>query len=391
MKIKLKDNIFFSIFILSVALMFAYKMIFGEINIFNSITGFLEVIKPLILAGFVAYILYIPVSKIEKILKKSNKKFVVKRKRSISITLVYLTLVSLLFLTINWFIPFIYRSASELFENIPVYTEIIINFLENMTGKDIEISRSMISNIDSNIFKFILESESSGVFTQIGKIFGVLSSLFDGVMTLILSIYILQYKEKTSEFIKKVLLVFTSEETTLKIRKYVALTNYTFYKFVTIQIIDGLIVGVILSIVLLILNVKYAIPLGFLIGLCNLIPFFGAIFAVGVAGIITLLTGGLSQAILLLIVVIILQQIDANILNPILLGTNLEINKILIIVSVIIGGAYFGVIGMFLAVPTVKVISSIIDEFLNDRLKNKRIEEIKNKKKIKLKITEKLK
>ena len=97
-----------------------------------------------------------------------------------------------------------------------------------------------------------------------------------------------------------------------------------------------------MSIALSIMKVKYAVALGFLIGISNLIPFFGAIIGVGVTGIVTLFTGGFSQAIFSLVIITILQQLDANILNPILLGESLEVNKILIITSVIVGGAYFG-------------------------------------------------
>ncbi len=113
-----------------------------------------------------------------------------------------------------------------------------------------------------------------------------------------------------------------------------------------------------------ILNVKYAILLGFMIGLFNLIPYLGAIVAVIIAIIITLLTGGISQAIWMAIVVIIIQQIDANIINPKITGTSLKISPILIIFSVTVIGSYFGIIGMFLAVPIVAIIKLILTDYI---------------------------
>ena len=113
-----------------------------------------------------------------------------------------------------------------------------------------------------------------------------------------------------------------------------------------------------------ILGVKYAVLLGFMIGLFNLIPYLGAIIAVVIAGLITLLTGGIYQAIWMLVIVIILQQIDANIINPKIIGNSLQISPILIIFSVTVIGSYFGIIGMFLAVPIVAVIKLLINDFI---------------------------
>ena len=120
-----------------------------------------------------------------------------------------------------------------------------------------------------------------------------------------------------------------------------------------------------------ILKVRYAVLLGFMIGLFNIIPYFGAIVGVAVAILITLITGGISQAIWMAVSVIILQQIDANIINPKIVGNSLEISPLLIIFSVTVGGAYFGVLGMFLAVPIIAVIKVIIEDFIEYREKNK--------------------
>ena len=113
-----------------------------------------------------------------------------------------------------------------------------------------------------------------------------------------------------------------------------------------------------------IIGVKYAVLLGFIIGLFNIIPYFGAIIAIALSILITVITGGLSQAIIMAIIVIILQQIDANIINPKIIGNSLEISPLLIIFAVTVGGAYFGVLGMFLAVPVVAVLKIVVNDYL---------------------------
>ena len=118
------------------------------------------------------------------------------------------------------------------------------------------------------------------------------------------------------------------------------------------------------------MNVKYAVLLGFVIGLFNMIPYFGAIIAVIIAIGVTLLTGGIPQAIWLAIVIIILQQIDANIINPKIVGDSLKISPILVMFAVTVGGAYFGVLGMFLAVPIVAVIKILLNDYAEQMSSN---------------------
>lgn len=113
-----------------------------------------------------------------------------------------------------------------------------------------------------------------------------------------------------------------------------------------------------------IIGVKYSILLGFMIGLFNIIPYFGAIVAVGLSILITVITGGLSKAFWMALIVIILQQIDSNIINPKIIGDSLEISPLLVIIAVTVGGAYFGVLGMFLAVPVVAVFKIIINDWI---------------------------
>ena len=153
--------------------------------------------------------------------------------------------------------------------------------------------------------------------------------------------------------------------------EYINSTNNIFYKFISGQLIDAVVVGIMVTIAMSIIGVKYAVLLGFLIGLFNIIPYFGAIIAVGISILITVITGGLSQAIIMAIVVIILQQIDSNIINPKIIGNSLEISPLIVIFAVTIGGAYFGVLGMFLAVPVAAVLKIVINDWVNYKNGNK--------------------
>ena len=158
-----------------------------------------------------------------------------------------------------------------------------------------------------------------------------------------------------------------------KIKNYFNRTNEIFFKFLASQVLDAIVVGILTSIAMSILGVKYAVLLGFFIGLSNLIPYFGAIIGVAISSIITIFTGGLPKAIWMLIIVIILQQIDANIINPKIVGNSLKMSPLLVIFAVTIGGAYFGMLGMFLAVPIFAVLKVVIIDYVEYKNRKKQV------------------
>ena len=158
--------------------------------------------------------------------------------------------------------------------------------------------------------------------------------------------------------------VYDDEET---INKYFYNTNEIFFRFISGQLIDAVVVGILVTIAMSIIGVKYSVLLGFMIGLFNMIPYFGAIVAVAISVLITVITGGLSQAIIMAVVVIILQQIDSNIINPKIIGSSLQISPLLVIFAVTLGGAYFGVLGMFLGVPFIAVLRIMINDWIDYR------------------------
>ena len=216
------------------------------------------------------------------------------------------------------------------------------------------------------------------VITAVQAITGIV----DIFVALIVSVYILAERTKIIAFLKKIVAALFKERTYKNIDKYFNNSNEIFFKFIASQFLDAVIVGILITIALTIMGVKYAPLLGFFIGLFNMIPFVGAIIATAISAIITLITGGLSQAIWMLMVTIILQQIDANIINPKIVGQSLKISPLLVLFAVTVGGAYFGILGMFLAVPVIAVIRIVLDDYLDFKLA------IKKKQKLEEKISE---
>ena len=214
------------------------------------------------------------------------------------------------------------------------------------------------------------------ISSYIKGIVGAANVIFDMFVTIVVSIYILLERADIKSFFENLSKAIFDKKTNMAIARYYRKTNSIFFNFIASQLIDALVVGIITSIAMSIMKIKYAVLLGFMIGLFNIIPYFGAIVAVILAILITVFTGGIAQAIWLGIVVIVLQQIDANIINPKILGNSLNLSPILVIFAVTVGGAYFGVLGMFLGVPVIAFLKIIIDDFISYRNQSGFLEKI---------------
>ena len=196
-------------------------------------------------------------------------------------------------------------------------------------------------------------------------------------MSIIVSVYILLQRTSIVRALRRFLRAVFKKNTYETIDKYFTKANQVFFTFISSQLLDAVIVGILTTVAMLILKVKYAPLIGFTIGLFNMIPYIGAIVAVSIGILVTFITGGFGKALAMAIVVIILQQIDANIINPKIIGSSLEISPLLVILSITIGGSYFGIMGMFLAVPIAVVIKIMLTDFVDSRNKIRDEEERK--------------
>ena len=366
-------------FLLAVAIILVYKAVdnFGNINdIFNK---FFNILTPFLAGVFIAYIFYMPCKKIEEALLKSKNKFIKKKARGLSILTVYLIILMVLVILINFILPVVFESIVDLLNNIGTYYQISINRYNSLPEDSLlkgEIINDLIQNIQHIDIKqyFALDRIMEYIMSAISAATGI----FDVFVAFIVSIYILAERTAIVKFLKNFAKAIFKDNTYKNIDKYYNNSNAIFFKFIASQFLDAIIVGITVTIAMSIMGIKYAPFLGFMIGLFNMIPYIGAIIATVIAAIITLITGGLSQAIWMLIVVIILQQIDANIINPKIVGKSLKISPLLVLFAITIGGAYFGILGMFLAVPVIAVIRIIVEDYINYKLAVKKSKEIKN-------------
>lgn len=356
-------------FTFAVAVIAFYKVLDNFKDITNWLNGLIGILYPFIMAVILAYLFYIPCRGVESILRKMGIK---NKARMISILIVYVIAILLCILITRFIIPSVSESVVDLVNNLPAYYNKAIDTINEMPEDSILNrinAKELIGSLSDIDFSKYLSVDN--LLGYIKGVLGVANTLFNIFVTLIVSIYILAERSEILNFARRFCKAIFKYDTYKDIGKNFRRSNEVFFKFLSSQILDGFIVGILVSIAMSILHVKYAVLLGFMIGLFNLIPYLGAIIAVAIAILITALTGGISQAIWMAIVVIILQQIDANIINPRITGNNLNISPILVIFSVTVFGEYFGIMGMFLAVPIVTVIKLWIEDYIDIRNKSK--------------------
>lgn len=357
-------------FTFAIAVIAVYKTLDNFSEITNWIGGIINTLYPFIAALIIAYLFYIPCRGIENKLRRIGIK---KKARWLSILIVYAIAIICCIVIIKFIVPRFSESMMELINSLPTYYNKAIETIQEMPEDSILNKINAIDLINGlGEIDFSKYFSIENIESYIKGVLGFATVIFDIFVTIIVSIYLLAERGDILKFAKKFCKAMFNEETYNDIGRNFRRSNEVFFKFLSSQVIDAFVVGILTSIAMSILQVKYAVLLGFMIGLFNLIPYFGAIIAIVIAIIITALTGGISQAIWMAIVVIILQQIDANIINPRITGSNLNISPILVIFSVTLFGAYFGVIGMFLAVPIVTVIKLWLEDYI----------EIKNQKKL---------
>lgn len=369
----------FSHLMIGLILIIAYKTLDNFTNIFDWIKKLINVLMPFIMATLFAYILYIPCRDIEKKLKKIKFGFISKRARGLSVLIMYLIVILAIFIIINFIMPTVTTSIKELASSFPDYYNTAIKYFSDLPEDSI-LNKIKINEIIENMKQINITEQILNTITlnnisqYIKGVVGATGVIFDLFVIIVVSIYLLLERSIIKEFLKSLAKALFNQETNRKMSKYYSKTNRVFFSFISSQILDAFIVGTLISIILLIMKVKYAVLLGFMIGLFNIIPYLGAIVGVLIAVIITLFTGGFSQAITMLIITIVLQQVDANIINPKILGSSLELSPIIIIFSVTIMGAYFGILGMFLAVPIAAMIKVLLLDFIEEKNKEKQID-----------------
>ena len=339
-----------------VAAVLIFKETLSNLSIIFGVLGkFFEIISPFIAGFIIAFILYVPSNKIELLLKKIKKpNFFSKHARGVSVLVVYLIGVAILIAVIALVIPWVVKSVIELYNNRGAYYESAVAFIESKCDangkflgffepKDI-IDKISIVNIIGEIDVNKLSAIADGVF-RVGV------AVIDAVLAIFSSVYMLLSRENLMRSVGKVLSVFTNANRISATKRYLGKIADVFYSYMYGTIIDALIVAVLCIITFLILGIDYAPLFGILVGVSNLVPYFGAIVAgVGVS-VFAAVSDGVIPALITAACILVIQQVDSNVLQPRIVGHSVGLKPIYSLIAITVGGGFFGVGGILLGVP----------------------------------------
>lgn len=336
------------------------------LDIFNSI---LAVIMPFLLGIMIAFILNVLMIRIEKILSRFilDKKYT-SFKRVISIIVSLLIVIGVIGIIITLIIPeltnaikVIVKSFPETFEQLQVWI--------NQNGNSFPQLETWINSVDLNS----IASELSGLFKigltgMLGSTVDVISMFFTSILNLVVGIvfalYILMSKETLKRQSHKLIDAYIPKRISVKLLEVGTFARTTFSNFVIGQTVEAFILGTLCAVGMAVLNLPYAPVVGSLVGITAFVPIVGAFIGGGI-GAFMILTVDPMQALIFIIFLVVLQQLEGDLIYPRVVGSSVGLPSIWVLFAVTVGGGLWGITGMLFSVPVLSVVYALIKGHVN--------------------------
>ena len=357
-----------------IACSIVFYLISSQVKVFSSkISDFIAILYPFIIGFAIAYLLNFILKFIEnRIISEKMKGKSPAKVRAISMIITYFVAGTLCYLFVHFVWPELLESIIGLFNDIPNYvnnaTVMINKLIEefNLTPASMEILESKWKELTDFIMNFMTD-----IIPVIGNtIMVVISSLWNIVLGVIVSIYLLKDKEKFFAISKKITYAIFNREHSYKILELTHRANKIFGKFLGGKILDSFIIAIITFVVLTIFKMPYTLLVTVIVGVTNVIPFFGPFFG-AIPSVILVRFVSPIKAFWLLIIILIIQQLDGNVIGPKILGDSIGVSAFWILFALLIAGKFLGLVGMLLGVPLFAFIYSIIKDVTEERLDKK--------------------
>lgn len=361
-------------------------VIFALVNfskIFTFLGKVISIFSPFLLGIILAFVLNVLNNFIEKKIfgKIKPSKIWNKIKRPLCITLSLILVFLTIFFVMNLLIPQLKNSASLFTDTLPAYKEDIIGILNKFDVDESTVNKvgEYLDNFGKVITDYI-KGNSKDVITVTTEVAtSVVNIISKGIITLVFAIYMIAQKETLSRQINKVMKAYLKPKTINKINTVGTLANKTFSNFVTGQCLEALIFGSLVFVGMLIFRFPYASTIGVLLGFTALIPIFGAFIGTAIGFILIMMVSPV-KAILFVVFIIVLQQIEGNLIYPRVVGKSIGLPGMWVLLSVTVGGSIGGILGMLIATPLCSLLYALFTRMINDRLKsNKIVTKVKEK------------
>ncbi len=379
-------------FLVIVACMLAFAIVFRFDVVGNILGTVAKVLSPVFYGVVIAFLIDPVVRFIERIMarifKKKRKelqsnpgklKKAQRRGRAISIVIALIFVFALLTGLLMLVIPQIIDSLSMMIDNFSGYYRNFTKWINQFLSNDSTVG-DLVKNVLGDGFEKVNEFIQKNIMPQAQKylgditsgLFGFIWTLKDILMGFIIAIYFMFHKEKFVAHLKMALYAMFKKERVNKMISVGQDTNKYFGGFIIGKIIDSAIIGVLCFIVMTIFQFDYSLLISVIVGVTNIIPFFGP-FIGAIPSALFLLIVDPMQCLYFIIWVIILQQLDGNIIGPMILGNRTGVSGFWVITSIVVFGGFFGIIGIIIAVPATAVLLVLIKRRISNNLKRRKM------------------
>lgn len=353
--LKISFHVIFTVLVIFLITICLRKIDILTIFVGDAAAWLASLLSPLIIGIIIAYLLDPAVDFLEEKITDNiiEPKSSVFKKRILGTTVCFLFIALGLFLIVKIMIVKLgAANFSDLIQKIDMYTEDILSFFENVkeTLSQNQVLGQVEMLLENMLFSFVnfIYFKLSAIANSIPK---AGSALFKAFLGFAVSFYILAEKESILFYLRDGIKVFFPKSVSKGLLCMIADINEIFSGYVRGQIIDAIILGTLISVSFYFAGIKFAFLIGLISGICNLIPYAGAIAAFILSVSAGLFSGSPIKALYAAIIVILIQQIDSFIIIPNVIGKRVSLHPLLVILSLSIFGSLFGIMGMLFAVP----------------------------------------
>lgn len=331
---------------------------------------FLDVLSPFIAGFIIAYLLNTPTNFFERKVYYNSA-----HKRTLAIVTVYLIALAVIMVLLQLILPQVGASIFSLVNNLSIYLENLNRMVQDLIQRFGLEGEGLTGFVDD--YQTLIRKAADFLTSSMPNLLNFGVAVGNGVVTaltaLIASIYMLSGKNRLSGQLKKLIYALFPAKGVRHILSVSSRANTIFVGFINGKLLDSAIIGVLCFVLSTILRVPYAVLISVIIGVTNIVPFFGPIIG-AVPSVMILVIVDPWAALRFLILIIALQQFDGNILGPKILGDSTGLSAIWVLVAIVVGGGLFGFTGMLLGVPTFAVLYALMREWADRRLMEKGID-----------------
>ncbi len=310
--------------------------------------------------------------------KKSNKEHKQKKfSRALGVIATMVLFLLAVMGSLYVIIPQVYDSIATILGNVPGYYADLESWVTNFMSKNGAVNESILAGFD-NLYEQFMNYVNTVILPNMDKIvkgitsgvMGVVRALLNTAIAIIISVYALCEKEKLIAYAKKLTYSYLSKKNANRVIAGTRHVNVVFGGFINGKIADSIIIGLLCYIFMVIAGFEYSVLISLIVGVTNVIPYFGP-FIGAIPSVLLLLVTDPRQGLIFAIFVLILQQLDGNVIGPLILGESLKLSSMWILIAILVGGGLIGVPGMILGAPTLACIYSVLSKDSKRRLAEK--------------------